>query len=317
VKNQLKAFSQAVLPLRRAATLRRAHQLARYLLSVSALLLCIALLGCQVPKEPEGKRYELKGKVVSVDRAGQRVTISHGEIRGYMDAMTMPFSLKDPSIINDISSGDDIQATLFVSLDATVWLEDVIISKPATKVPGAEQPAAKEAAPGDLVPDFALINQDGKRIHLGQHKGKALLLTFIYTRCPLPEFCTLMSDNFAAVDKELQQNPQLYSRTRLLSITIDPEHDQPKILRSYGAAHTGNYTSETFSHWEFATGTKDEVKAVAQFFGLTYYTEADQIVHSLRTAIIGPEGKVYKIYTGNEWKPEEVVEELKAVMGDR
>ncbi|MDX6693102.1 MAG: hypothetical protein QOF02_705 [Blastocatellia bacterium] len=302
------------------------NKIARSLLSALLLCLCAALLACQpapnvqpTPKAPEGKRYELKGTVVGVDRAGNRVTISHGEIRGYMDAMTMPFTLKDPSIINDISNGDAIQATLFVSdADASVWLEDVIVTKPATKTNEAEQSsAAKEAAPGDFVPDFTLVNQDAKRISLRQYKGKALLLTFIYTRCPLPEYCTLMSDNFAAIDKELQQNPQLYSRTRLLSITIDPEHDQPKILRSYGAAHTGNYTSETFNHWQFATGTKDEVKAIAQFFGLTYYAEADQIVHSLRTAIIGPEGKVFKVYTGNDWKPEEVVQQLKAVTSDK
>ncbi|HEY0407663.1 MAG TPA: SCO family protein [Pyrinomonadaceae bacterium] len=290
----------------------------RALLTISLLVLCFALPACQpTPNVVEGKRYELKGTVVGVDRAGQRVTISHGEIRGYMDAMTMPFALKDASIINDISSGDGIQATLVVS-DASTWLEDVIISKPAIKTSDAA-PAndTKQAAPGDAVPDFSLINQDGKRIHLRQYKGTALLLTFIYTRCPLPDYCTLMSDNFAEIDKELQKTPQLYSRTRLLSITIDPEHDQPKVMRSYGAAHTGNYTSETFSHWEFATGTKDEVKAIAQFFGLTYYVEADQIVHSLRTAIIGPDGKVVEVYTGNEWKPEEVIKKLKEVTSDK
>ena len=303
MKNSLKVFS---------------NRIECALLTISLLVLCFALPACQpTPNVVEGKRYELKGTVVGVDRAGQRVTISHGEIRGYMDAMTMPFTLKDASIINDISSGDGIQATLVVS-DASTWLEDVIISKPAIKTSDAG-PAndAKQAAPGDAVPDFSLINQDGKRIHLRQYKGTALLLTFIYTRCPLPDYCTLMSDNFAEIDKELQKTPQLYSRTRLLSITIDPEHDQPKVMRSYGAAHTGNYTSETFSHWEFATGTKDEVKAIAQFFGLTYYVEADQIVHSLRTAIIGPDGKVVEVYTGNEWKPEEVIKKLKEVTSDK
>lgn len=254
----------------------------------------------------------MKGTVVAVDRAQQLVTISHGEIRGYMDAMTMPFALKDPSIIADISPGDSIQATLFVSdTEASTLLEDVIITKPATQTPKAEQAnTAGQANPGDPVPDFSLLNQDGKRIHLQQYKGKALLVTFIYTRCPLPDYCTLMSDNFALIDKELQQDAALYKRTHLLSVSIDPDYDTPKVLRSYGGAHTGNYTTEKFTHWEFATGTKDEVKAIAQFFGLIYYAEADQIVHSLRTAIIAPDGHVYKVYTGNEWKPEEVVSDL-------
>jgi protein SCO1/2 len=295
----------------------------RSLVSMTLLLLCASLLSCQPQQQQqmsEGKRYELKGKVVSVDRVQQRVTIAHEEIRDYMDAMTMPFNLKDPSIISDIMPGDAIQATLVVS-DSSAWLEDVVLTKPGVKIPAAEQPAAaQEANPGDTAPDFTLVNQDGKRLRLQQYKGKAVLLTFIYTRCPLPEYCTLMSDNFNAIDKELQKDSDLYKRTHLLSITIDPEYDNPKVLRSYGAAHTGNYTSETFKHWEFATGTKDEIKAIAQFFGLTYYPEKDQIVHSLRTAVIAPDGKVYKVYRGNEWKPEEVVRDLQAlktVMGDR
>ncbi|HEV7844007.1 MAG TPA: SCO family protein [Pyrinomonadaceae bacterium] len=254
----------------------------------------------------------MKGKVVSVDRMQQRVTIAHEEIPGYMDAMTMPYTLKDTTIINDISAGDLIQATVVVS-DTETWLEDVALTKPATKIPEAEQPGtANVANPGDAVPDFSLVNQDGKPIRLQQYKGKALLLTFIYTRCPLPDYCVLMSDNFAEIDQELQKDANLYNRTHLLSISIDPDHDTPKVLRSYGGAHTGNYTTEKFTHWEFATGTKDEVKRVAQFFGLIYYPEADQIVHSLRTAIIAPDGKVYKVYTGNEWKPEEVISELKS-----
>lgn len=288
----------------------------RALLSIALVVLlhAVFLLACQPQKVSEGKRYEVKGKVMSVDRAQNRVTISHEEIPGYMDAMTMPFNIKDITIISDISSGDSIQATLVVT-DESSWLEDVVLTKPAAKVPDAEQPkAAGEANPGDTLPDFSLVNQDGKRIRLGQYKGKALLLTFIYTRCPLPEYCTLMSDNFAAVEKTLKSDPPLYDRTHLLSISIDPDYDRPNVLRSYGGAYTGNYTTETFKHWEFATGTKEEVKAVAGFFGLTYYPEKDQIVHSLRTALIAPDGKVLKVYTGNEWKPEAVSQALRTAV---
>lgn len=285
---------------------------ARAFVSIILLLLCAAIPACQPPKTVEGKRYELKGKVVSVDRAQQRVTIAHEEIRGYMEAMTMPFTLKDTAIIRDISPNDSIQATLVVAEDSS-WLEDIAITKPATRLSDAGKATASEAKPGDSLPDFSLINQDGKHIRLAQYKGKALLLTFIYTRCPLPEYCTLMSENFAQIEKELQKDARLYDRTHLLSISIDPEYDKPKVLRSYGAAHTGNYARETFTHWEFASGTKDEVKAVAQFFGLTYYPEQDQITHSLRTAIIAPDGKVYKVYSGNEWKPEEAVSDLRAL----
>ena len=123
-----------------------------------------------------------------------------------------------------------------------------------------------------------------------------------------------MSGNFAKVDRELEKQPDLYQKTHLLSITIDPEYDKPSVLRSYGAAHTERYQDETFSHWEFATGTAEQVKGVAQYFGLRYFNEKDQIVHGLRTVVISPTGKVTKVFRGNEWKPEEAVQALQAAV---
>jgi protein SCO1/2 len=129
-----------------------------------------------------------------------------------------------------------------------------------------------------------------------------------------------MSSNFAAIDQDLQKQPDLYGKTHLLSISFDPEYDTPKVLRSYGAAFTGKYSDETFSHWEFASGTADEVKGIAQFFGLRYYQNGpsgeEQVIHSLRTAIIGPDGKVFKVYRGNDWKPDELLTELKTAVGN-
>ena len=165
-------------------------------------------------------------------------------------------------------------------------------------------------------PDYRLINQDGKAIRLHDYRGKALVLTFIYTRCPDPDQCTLMSNNFAAIDQELQKQPELYAKTHLLSISFDPEYDTPKVLRSYGAAFTGRYSDETFAHWEFAAGSADEVKGIAQYFGMRYYLDSEsgkqQVIHSLRTAVIGPDGKVIKVYRGNDWKPDEIVSDLRA-----
>src|ERR1700674_1125724 len=161
------------------------------------------------------------------------------------------------------------------------------------------------------------MNQDGKAILNQDYKGKTLLLTFIFTRCQDPDQCTLMSSNFAAVDQELQKQPELYGKTHLLSISFDAEYDTPKVLRSYGAAYTGKYTDETFAHWEFASGSADEVKGIAQFFGLRYYKDVqsgkEQVTHSLRTAVIGPDSKIVKVYRGNDWKPDEVMKELQTL----
>jgi protein SCO1/2 len=253
------------------------------------------------------KRFDLKGRVVAVEPSKHLVTIAHDDIKDYMPGMTMPFSLPDEATLNYIAVGDDVSATLVVD-GSHSWLENVVITRQSDD-PSATTGMA-EAKAGDAVPNYGLVNQDGKSIKLNNYQGKALLLTFIYTRCPLPEYCDLMSNNFAVVDRELKKQPEIYDKTHLLSVSIDPEYDTPKVLRSYGAAHTEQYENETFQHWEFASGTKDEIKGLAQYFGLRYFADKDQIVHGLRTVIITPAGKVYKVYRDNQWKPEEVVKDL-------
>ena len=176
------------------------------------------------------KRFDLKGKVVAVEPDKHLVTISHDDIKGYMPGMTMPFSLPNEADLQILVSGDDISATLVVD-GSHSWLENVVITRQS------DDPSATtgitEAKPGDSVPDYQLINQDGKDIRLDNYHGKSLLLTFIYTRCPLPEYCDLMSNNFAAIEKQLKAQGEIFGKTHLLSISIDPEYDTPKVLRSY------------------------------------------------------------------------------------
>lgn len=279
------------------------------LLLLLALLICLCFAGsCRLSSANE-KRYELNGKVVSVDKDNSKVTISHDEVKGYMPAMTMPFHVPSEVDLQILAPNDQVAATLVVDGSKT-WLEDLVISRQSGTA-AATLPAVTVAKEGDEVPNFTLRNQDDREIRIHNYRGKALLLTFIYTRCPEPTYCTLMSNNFAQIDRDLGQDAELYAKTHLLSISIEPEYDTPPVLRSYGSAHTGRYEKETFAHWEFGTGTKDQVKDIAQYFGLTYFPEKDQIIHGLRTVIVGPDGKVAKIYSGNEWKPAEAVEELR------
>jgi len=261
------------------------------------------------------KRYPIKGKVIAVNKLDRTATISHEDIPGYMPGMTMDFKIKNNGDLELMKAGDLVTGNLVVD-GLSSWVEVTSITDggsqltPTTIVPG-------EPKPGDAIPDFALLNQDGKSVRISQYKGKALALTFIYTRCPQPDQCALMSSNFAAIDRELQKLPDSYNQTHLLSITFDPDYDTPKVLRSYGASHTERYSDETFEHWEFLTGTKDEIKGMAQFFGMRYYHDTEsgdeQIMHSLRTAVIDKDGKLVKLYRGNEWKPSEIVEDLKTL----
>ena len=261
------------------------------------------------------KRYPIKGIVVALNKTEYTATIKHEDIAGYMPGMTMDFKIKEARDLQTMKPGDQITGTLVVD-DISSWIEVTAIAEggpaltPTTVVPG-------EPKPGDEIPDFTLVNQDGKPLHLAQYRGKALALTFVYTRCPQPDQCTLMSNNFAAIDLELQKQPGIFAKTHLLTISFDPAYDTPKVMRSYGASHTGRYSDEKFEHWEFATGSDDEVKRVAEFFGLRYFKDSstgeDQVMHSLRTAVIDRAGKLVKLYRGNEWKPSEIADDLKSL----
>ena len=287
-------------------------------LIIVLLLSCFVVLvaGCRPRPSANQKRYPINGKVIAINKTDRTATIEHKDIVGYMPAMTMPFKIKNDADLEMMKPGDQVTGSLVVN-DTSSWVEIATIAEGTAPLsPTAE--ILGEPKPGDEVPDFGLTNQDGKRIHLAQYRGKALALTFVYTRCPQPDQCTLMSTNFAAVDKELQKEPDVYAKTHLLTISFDPDYDTPKVLRSYGASHTGRYSDETFQHWEFATGTKDEVKGVAQFFGLRYFQDTEsgdeQVIHSLRTAVIAPDGKLVKLYRGNEWKPDEIVNDLTSLV---
>lgn len=279
-----------------------------HLISLILLLLTVAFGACRRNEQ----RYELKGKVVLVEKDKHLATIAHDEVKGLMPAMTMPFTVPDDDDLDFLAPDDEVTATLVVD-GSQSWLENLFVARKSTDVSGVLP--AMGAKEGDEVPNFSLQNQNGKEIRLRGYRGKALLLTFIYTRCPLPDYCTRMSNNFAQVDRQLQQTPDLYDKTHLLSVSIDPNYDSPEVLRSYGAAHTERYQDEKFTHWEFASGP--QVKEMAQFFGLQYFAEKDQIVHGLRTAIISPDGKVVKVYTDNTWKPDDAVKELTNALGHR
>jgi protein SCO1/2 len=267
-----------------------------------------ALFASCAGKRLEERRYDLKGRVVSVDRVKGAVTIDHQDIKGYMPAMHMPFPLHDVDVLKEVDGGDMIQATLVVT-DEGYWLENVFLTKGQQ---GAPPPPGGlgEPQPGAEMPDVKLVNQDGKHINTRQLRGRALVVTFIYTRCPMPDQCPLISTNFAQLNAELEKDPDARKMTRLLSVTLDPEYDKPDVLRRYGTAYAGG----NFDNWDFATGDPAEVRRLAQFFGLMYKAENDQVIHSLRTALVAPDGKLYKIYRGNEWKPSDVLQDIRALL---
>jgi protein SCO1/2 len=278
--------------------------------------------GCQKSQTQEmqnastdAKHYTLKGKVVAVDRAKKKATVAHDEIPGYMEAMTMDFPVREDWVWDDLTAGAEIRADLVVDKDG-YWLEKIgIVAAPnpnQTPLPLKEDVAQI----GREVPAFTLVNQDGKKISLKDYRGRALAITFIYSRCPLPEYCILMSRNFSDLAIQLKDS-DLKDKVRLLSISFDPQTDTPEKLKQYGQGYLGKGAAPDFTIWQLATGTDKEVKDIADFFGLRYELDENdktQFNHSLRTIVVTPEGKVQKVFSGNEWTPNDLLRELQATI---
>jgi protein SCO1/2 len=263
----------------------------------------------------DAKRYTLRGRVVTVDKAQKKANIAHEEVEDYMPPMTMDFPIKDEWVFDELSKDAEIRADLVVDNDG-FWLENVAIS--AAPNPNQTPLPIKEDVVqiGKEVPAFTLTNQDGKRISLKDFRGKAAAITFIYARCPLPEYCIKMSTNFSDLARQLHTS-DLKNEIRLLSVSFDPKTDTPKALKDYGLAYLRGIENPDFTVWQLATGTDKEVKDIAGFFGLRYETdESDktQFNHSLRTIVITPEGKVQKVFSGNEWTTGDLLRELQATI---
>lgn len=287
------------------------------------LMIAALLSGCsETPPSanPDNvKRYELRGRVVSVDRQAKRATIEHEEIPGFMDRMTMTFPIREDWVWDELSVGADIRAELVVDSTAPepFWLEKIGIV--AVRDPNAPLPEPKQPEQiGKPVPDIPLTNQDGKRFTFKDYRGKTLAVTFIYRECPLADYCIKMSRQFSDIAMQVAADPAYKDRIRLLSISFDSARDTPAKLREYGIGYLGNPAKPDFTVWQLAVGGESEVREIADFFGLKYEVDQNdktQINHSLVTAVIGPDGRVKRIFSGNRWTNEELIGELKAAAG--
>jgi protein SCO1 len=294
-------------------------------LTVWTLFACLLLTACRSTPRPDSqtstasayKTYKLRGKVVSTNVGSGEVTLNHEAIPGFMEAMTMPYKLKDANILSELHPGDIITADLQVAqnADGDMVLDHIVVvgqAKPDYKPKASYQ----VPAPGDAVPDFALRNQDGRTLHLRQFRGRELLVTFIYTRCPLPNFCPRVTHNFADIHRQLASNPALFNKTHLLCVSFDPDNDTPERLRAYGASYIGSEDQSAFSHWDFAVPSKSELAKLAQYFDLGMTQAADNsITHTLSTTLIGSDGKVVHFYPGNEWTVDEVLAAMRHAAG--
>jgi protein SCO1 len=276
------------------------------------LVLCLFAIGCG--RRSDQREYPVQGQVLSVATDRKRATINHEEIKGFMAAMTMPYNVHDPKQLEGIAPGDLINAKLIV-LSNDAYLTDVkkVGQAPLPKPP-AEAPAPTASSgfellkPGDAVPDTNFLDQDGKKRTFRSFKGSTVLLTFIYTKCPLPTFCPLMDRHFASIQKKMKDEPTLKGRVHLVTVSFDPLTDTPPVLKEHARKLEADLKS-----WTFLTGDRDEIDQFSARFGVSVAratTDQRDITHNLRTAIVDADGKLVKVYIGNEWTPEQVLGDL-------
>jgi len=268
----------------------------------------IALSACGRAPDTNTRQFDLQGQILALRPERHEVVIKHQDIKGLMPGMTMPFTVKDDTLIADKKPGDLVTATLVVG-ETQAYLTTLTTTGHAAVSEAAPPPPPDILEPGQPVKDAALVDQDNKPRPFSTFKGHRLALTFIYTRCPLPDFCPLMDKHFAAIQKTIMSTPAL-ADVRLVTVTLDPEFDKPAILKAYARRREADPAV-----WTFLTGESAEVNRFATQFDL--YVEhnpqnAIDITHNLRTAVIDPEGRLITVHNGNSWTPAELVADLTA-----
>lgn len=307
----------------------------KYLVLFSSALLLALLTGCgressapstaagdtnpPISGSPNLKFYLVRGELRKVNAEEKTAMIKHEAIPDYMPAMTMPFKVKDPAELQKLQSlqpGDVIWFRLWVSPDES-WIDKV-----AKQVqPGAAAPQETNAAPqresvrvardveplavGDLMPNYTFTNELGRTVTLSDFKGQALAFTFIFTRCPLPEFCPRMSRNFQEVYQKLSAMQNSPTNWHLLTISFDPHFDTPQVLHTYAQAY--QYNPE---RWNFVTGAMIDIDGITDQFNLIIVKRGEEWDHKVRTVVVDAAGRIQQIIYGNEWKPDALVEQI-------
>jgi protein SCO1 len=284
--------------------------------SFAAFCLAFAFTVAACSSAPDQRSFTLQGQVQSLEPERKSVVVKHEEIKGFMPAMTMPYEVRDDKLLADLKPGDLINATLVVISNGAYLSEIKKVGQAPLEKPPAEAPAPSARSgfellkPGEQVPDTPFVDQDGRKRNFTGFQGSPLVVTFIYTKCPLPTFCPLMDRHFAAMQKPLAADPAL-NRVHLVTISFDPVTDTPPVLKAHAKTLNADLT-----RWTFLTGDRDEIDQFAARFGVSVgraLNDPRDITHNLRTAIVDADGKLVKVYTGNDWSPDQVLADLKTI----
>lgn len=275
----------------------------RFLILSFAILVT---LRCGTP----AREYPLRGQILAVNQETRQLTVRHDDIPGYMPGMVMSFRLAKAETIDRHKPGELIAATLVVrDLDSEIKNITVTGSAPVDAA-AARNATTPILGPGDLVPEGDFLDELGRPRHLSEWRGSVVLLTFIYTRCPLPDFCPRMERQYVELQKLLKES-DLARHARIITVTFDPAYDTPVVLEKHRAA-----VGADPAVWHYLTGDLTAIERFAAQFGVSIIrnpADARDIAHNLRTALIAPDGKLVDIFSGNEWTPADALVAIRKV----
>lgn len=271
----------------------------------------LVIAGISLGACSRSRRYELRGEVVQVDRPNARVTVRHEDIQGFMPAMTMTFDVSDARLVQDRQPGELIRATLIVA-ENRAYLSAIQRTGMAPPSRSAPPPPLDVLRDGEAIPDAQFVDQAGHARRLSEWRGQAIAVTFVYTRCPFPEFCPSIDRKFQEAQGAIAKDASLRGRAHLVSVSLDPAYDTPSVL----AAHATRVSADP-AHWTLLTGDRGQIGRFTARFGVSIASddgEGAAIVHNLRTAVIDREGRIVTIVSGNEWTPSELLGHLRSAL---
>jgi protein SCO1/2 len=287
---------------------------ARRLLAAAGIL-----IGCAAASADA--QHTVRGMVLAVDAAARTFVVSHEKVDGLMEAMAMPFEVRDASELKGLVPGAFVEFTLVVGEKAAYAErlrvrryesveQDPLAARRLAVMKRAAGGGSRPLRAGDPVPEFALVDQAGQRVALSDLRGRVIALNFIYTRCVLPQFCLRVSNNFGVLQKRFAR--ELGPDLVLLTVTFDPQRDTPEVLARYASQWKADPRT-----WHFLTGTVADVRQVSAQFGVEYFPDEGLMNHSLRTAVIDRTGAMVATIEGNQYTPEQLADLVQAALDRR
>ena len=253
------------------------------------------------------KVYEVTGVVLDIDENAKSILVDHDSISGFMMPMVMPFKIKNKTILKNVTKYDSISFD-FIITEKTSYAENFKkLGESSLKFEedefwGEDEYQQKEI--GQKLSEVNFINIRGESTSLNQFRDNYIFISFIFTRCPVPNMCPAVVIKNGVLARKFKD----YSKLKFIMVSFDYIYDTPAVLNSF----YGSIIQE-FPNWMVWSSVKNisDLYTLTSEVGSSYWgIEENNIGHNLRSVLIGPGSKLLKVWKGDEWLASEVGKEL-------